>query len=81
MVFAGYPGPMAHFMAQNEGLFRRIHYTFDFQDCSCSELAEILRGQVERKGYELESSLLRSGNLRLASIIERGARCRAPGSS
>lgn len=40
MVFAGYPVDMEKFMAQNDGLYRRIPYTFKFSNYSCSELAD-----------------------------------------
>lgn len=34
MIFAGYTGDMDKFMCANEGLYRRIGYTFDFNDYS-----------------------------------------------
>eukprot|EP00746_Dinoflagellata_sp_MGD_P091810 gnl/MRDRNA2_/MRDRNA2_36368_c0_seq1.p1 gnl/MRDRNA2_/MRDRNA2_36368_c0~~gnl/MRDRNA2_/MRDRNA2_36368_c0_seq1.p1 ORF type:complete len:605 (-),score=137.88 gnl/MRDRNA2_/MRDRNA2_36368_c0_seq1:255-2069(-) len=71
MVFAGYPADMDKFMSQNDGLFRRIPYTFDFPNYSCSELAEITEIMVSKKGYTLEDCLLENGRSRLAQIIER----------
>jgi Ca2+-binding EF-hand superfamily protein/cell division protein FtsB len=71
MVFAGYPAPMQQFMAQNDGLYRRIPYTFDFHNYSCSELAEILEHAVCRRGFVLERRLLENGRQELAGILEK----------
>jgi len=71
MVFAGYPADMDKFMSQNDGLYRRIPYTFNFPNYSCGELAEITEIIVTKKGYRLEDSLLENSRSRLAQIIER----------
>mmetsp|Transcript_83302 Transcript_83302/g.156767 ORF Transcript_83302/g.156767 Transcript_83302/m.156767 type:complete len:598 (-) Transcript_83302:79-1872(-) len=70
MIFAGYPADMKTFMAQNDGLYRRIPYTFNFPNYSCCELAEILELHVTRKGFMLEPRLLENGRQHLGSVIE-----------
>lgn len=70
MIFAGYPADMENFMNQNDGLYRRIPYTFDFPNYSCAEIAEILELMVIKNGFSLESRLLAHGRQRLARIIE-----------
>lgn len=70
MIFAGYPADMKTFMAQNDGLYRRIPYTFNFPNYSCCELAEILQLYVTRRGFMLEPRLLENGRQHLGSIIE-----------
>eukprot|EP00931_Biecheleriopsis_adriatica_P097399 TRINITY_DN7117_c0_g1_i3.p1 TRINITY_DN7117_c0_g1~~TRINITY_DN7117_c0_g1_i3.p1 ORF type:complete len:578 (-),score=94.69 TRINITY_DN7117_c0_g1_i3:50-1783(-) len=71
MVFAGYPDDMSEFMTKNAGLYRRIPYTFDFPDYSCTDLAEILEIIVNKNGYELEDRLTAHSRRRLGVIIER----------
>lgn len=70
MIFAGYPMEMAEFMKQNDGLYRRVPYTFDFPNYSCAELAEILELMVAQQGFAVEALLLANGRQRLARIIE-----------
>lgn len=70
MIFAGYPADMKTFMAQNDGLYRRIPYTFNFHNYSCCELAEILELSVTRKGFKIERRLVDNGRQSLARIIE-----------
>merc|ERR1719399_2631018 len=70
MVFAGYTAEMEEFMSVNEGLYRRVPYTFTFPDYSCAELAEILQLLTERRGFQLEEALLKDGRQMLAGIIE-----------
>lgn len=71
MVFAGYPPDMQRFMAQNDGLYRRVPYTFNFQDYSCAELAEIFELLTARKGFALDRRLLENGRQDLAGILEK----------
>jgi len=71
MVFAGYTHNMDHFMQQNDGLYRRIPYTFNFTDYSCSELAEILEVMTKKNGFELEPCLTNNARQMLSSIIEK----------
>jgi hypothetical protein len=62
---------MDRWIRSNEGLYRRIAYTFDFQDYTPLELAEILHHIVEQKGFVLESSFQGDvGKSRLASLLD-----------
>jgi hypothetical protein len=50
MIFAGYPREMQQFMNLNAGMYRRIHYTFTFDDYTPTDLAEILQLMVIKTG-------------------------------
>merc|ERR1719217_759968 len=64
-------------MRQNEGLYRRITYTFDFEDYTCEELGKILQLYVRGKGFRLASNLEgEAGTKRLAEGIERNTKPR-----
>eukprot|EP00397_Hematodinium_sp_SG-2012_P024194 GEMP01025190.1.p1 GENE.GEMP01025190.1~~GEMP01025190.1.p1 ORF type:complete len:624 (+),score=125.32 GEMP01025190.1:22-1893(+) len=65
MIFAGYGAAMGDFMKANDGLYRRISYTFDFEDYDCESLAQILKLYVAKNGFTLELSVHS-----VASIIE-----------
>jgi len=66
-------------MSQNDGLYRRIPYTFNFSNYSCSELAEIFEFVVVKKGFALERRLLENGRQDLAGILERNTLPQARG--
>lgn len=70
MIFAGYIKDMANFMRANEGLYRRIGYTFNFTDYSCRDLAQILELITSSKGFQLDPSLLADDRASLAKLIE-----------
>jgi len=53
MIFAGYSGDMNSFMQTNDGLYRRIAYTFDFQDYDCDSLALILELYTTGRGFTI----------------------------
>ncbi|MFI7062182.1 AAA family ATPase [Kribbella sp. NPDC050124] len=53
VIVAGYPEPMAEFIAANPGLASRFRTTIGFDDYSDDELAEILTGLAEGADYEL----------------------------
>jgi hypothetical protein len=53
VIFAGYGHEMDGFVRANAGLFRRIDVRYDFANYSCSELATILRHEVEGGGFAL----------------------------
>jgi len=54
MIFAGYPQPMTEFIATNPGLFRRITYPHIlFPNHTIASLAEILRREISKQGFEL----------------------------
>merc|ERR1712187_695579 len=71
MVFAGYTHNMEEFMKVNDGLYRRIPYTFNFSDYSCAALAEILEVMTKKKGFELEPCLTSKSRQLLSTIIEK----------
>ena len=75
MVFAGYPDDMDKFMQANSGLFRRIPFTFDFDDYTPLDLAMILQKMTEAKGFKLAPDLTvrpHGGSMKLATLIEQG---------
>lgn len=71
-IYAGYPDDMEKWMRANEGLYRRIAYTFDFEDYSPDELAAILGLYVKQKGFALEPALTgEQGIARMGAMIAR----------
>ncbi|MBW3084012.1 Holliday junction ATP-dependent DNA helicase RuvB [Austwickia sp. TVS 96-490-7B] len=56
VIVAGYPGPMAGFIAQNPGLASRFRTTVEFDDYSDQELQDILTGMAARTDYDLTDS-------------------------
>ena len=53
VIVAGYPLPMAEFVAQNPGLASRFRTTIEFDDYTDDELAGILTGLADNADYEL----------------------------
>ncbi|MGW1342585.1 AAA family ATPase [Kribbella sp. NPDC002412] len=53
VIVAGYPEPMADFIAANPGLASRFRTTIGFDDYSDDELTDILTGLAEGADYEL----------------------------
>ena len=60
-VFAGYVDDMDKFIQANAGMFRRVNYTFDFEDYSAHELAEILLMSCRAKGFDFEAGATAEG--------------------
>ncbi len=54
VIVAGYPAPMASFIAANPGLASRFRTTIEFEDYSDDELVAILRHLAQGADYELE---------------------------
>ncbi|WP_139123167.1 AAA family ATPase, partial [Cellulosimicrobium cellulans] len=52
VVVAGYPGPMADFLATNPGLESRFSTTITFEDYTDAELREIFAGMARRADFE-----------------------------
>jgi AAA+ superfamily predicted ATPase len=58
VIVAGYPEPMAVFIAANPGLASRFRTTIGFEDYSDDELSDILTGLAEGADYELTPEAL-----------------------
>jgi hypothetical protein len=58
VIVAGYPEPMAAFIAANPGLASRFRTTIGFDDYSDDELTDILTGLAEGADYELTPEAL-----------------------
>ncbi|MEI8408280.1 MULTISPECIES: AAA family ATPase [unclassified Kribbella] len=58
VIVAGYPEPMAAFIAANPGLASRFRTTIGFEDYSDDELTDILTGLAEGADYELTAEAL-----------------------
>ena len=54
VIVAGYPAPMAAFIAANPGLASRFRTTIEFEDYTDDELVAILRHLAQGADYELE---------------------------
>ncbi len=68
VIVAGYPAPMAAFIAANPGLASRFRTTIEFEDYTDDELVEILRQLAQGADYELEPEAV--------ATVPRGARPR-----
>jgi SpoVK/Ycf46/Vps4 family AAA+-type ATPase len=53
VIAAGYPGPMADFLAANPGLASRFTVRVEFPDYSGAELLQILTAMAAKEGYRL----------------------------
>ena len=63
VIFAGYKKEMAEFMEMNSGIASRIGYTFNFEDYTREELAEILYKKIGNCGFILEESAKENVNV------------------
>jgi hypothetical protein len=63
---AGYPEPMAVFIAANPGLASRFRTTIAFDDYTDDELTDILTGLAENADYELTKEALQTFRTLLA---------------
>lgn len=59
LIVAGYPDPMAVFIAQNPGLSSRFRTTIEFDDYSDEELVEIFLGMAKAADYDVTEECLR----------------------
>ena len=56
LIVAGYPGPMAIFIAQNPGLASRFRTTIEFSDYTDEELVRILEDMAQAADYDLDDA-------------------------
>jgi len=54
LIVAGYPDPMAMFVAQNPGLASRFRTTIEFDDYADEELVRILKQMAQAADYDLD---------------------------
>ena len=67
LIVAGYPDPMAIFIAQNPGLSSRFRTTIEFDDYSDEELVEIFLGMARAADYDVTEECLRRFEMILRS--------------
>ena len=58
LIVAGYPVPMAIFIAQNPGLASRFRTTIEFEDYTDDELVEIFLGMAKAADYDVTEGCL-----------------------
>lgn len=75
VIFAGYTEPMKRVFSSNEGFCRRVTHSFQFQDYSCNDLAQMLlikmKNQDEKSrlyGFRLHPSCTLNA---IVSVMER----------
>ncbi len=56
LIVAGYPDPMAIFIAQNPGLASRFRTTIEFTDYTDDELVRILKDMAKAADYDLDDA-------------------------
>jgi SpoVK/Ycf46/Vps4 family AAA+-type ATPase len=56
LIVAGYPDPMAIFIAQNPGLASRFRTTIEFDDYTDEELVRILQQMAQAADYDLDNA-------------------------
>jgi SpoVK/Ycf46/Vps4 family AAA+-type ATPase len=71
VVVAGYPDPMAMFVAQNPGLASRFRTTIEFADYTDDELVDIFTGLANGADYDVSEDCLRRFRT-LLSVTPRG---------
>jgi SpoVK/Ycf46/Vps4 family AAA+-type ATPase len=58
LIVAGYPDPMAIFIAQNPGLASRFRTTIEFDDYTDEELVSILKQMAQAADYDLDDACI-----------------------
>ena len=58
LIVAGYPDPMAIFIAQNPGLASRFRTTIEFDDYTDEELVRILKQMAQAADYDLDDACI-----------------------
>ena len=72
LIVAGYPDPMAIFIAQNPGLASRFRTTIEFADYTDEELVSILKEMAKAADYDLDAACVRRFTAILA-LTPRGS--------
>jgi len=70
LIVAGYPDPMAIFIAQNPGLASRFRTTIEFDDYTDEELVRILQQMAQAADYDLDDGCV----VRFEAILATTAR-------
>ena len=65
LIVAGYPDPMAIFIAQNPGLASRFRTTIEFDDYTDDELVEIFLGMAAAADYDVGEDCLSRSNTKI----------------
>jgi ATPase family associated with various cellular activities (AAA)/AAA lid domain len=71
LIVAGYPDPMAIFIAQNPGLASRFRTTIEFSDYTDEELVRILKEMAKAADYDLDDACVERFSAILA-VTPRG---------
>jgi AAA+ superfamily predicted ATPase len=58
LIVAGYPNPMAIFIAQNPGLASRFRTTIEFDDYTDEELVSILKQMAQTADYDVDDACI-----------------------
>ncbi len=69
VIVAGYPRPMAKFIAENPGLASRFRTSIDFADYTDEELLEIFKGMAAKADYDLTDEAITAFKLQLAQQV------------
>jgi ATPase family associated with various cellular activities (AAA)/AAA lid domain len=67
LIVAGYPDPMAFFIAQNPGLASRFRTTIEFDDYTAEELVRILKQMAQAADYDLDNACIERFSVILAA--------------
>jgi adenylate kinase family enzyme len=67
LIVAGYPDPMAIFIAQNPGLASRFRTTIEFSDYTDEELVRILKEMARAADYDLDDACVQRFSAILAT--------------
>ncbi|MGI5950263.1 MAG: AAA family ATPase, partial [Brooklawnia sp.] len=70
VIVAGYPAPMATFIAENPGLTSRFRTTIEFADYTDDELVQIFTQMVDKADYDLAEGALDAFKFDLSKQIK-----------
>ncbi len=69
VIVAGYPRPMAKFIAENPGLTSRFRTSIDFADYTDAELVDIFTGMAAKADYDLTDEAVTAFKVLLAQQV------------